>query len=610
MKDNKFASILNKAKDASKKVGAAALKAGKAAGRVGRKAAGGAAHMTKRLKENIKDYRADLEDEKLERIEAGEIADKSKKRKGGLSLKLIIVTVAPILVISVVGLIFIRSSAARSSKYVAKEQIASLAEAVLLIDKPDEASIKALTEGKDLKIMIYGNGEITVNDGVSPRTVSSLVSEKLKQGVYQTTEKLGGEEHLVCYAAANGGRIAKVSTPLSRVNKTANLAFLTNAILMIVILAVCISPIIPVTRKMGKALAVTLGQISRIADGDLSIEVDEQVAARKDELGSVELSVKKLADNFGQLIGNIEETSTSLGMISADFSKDFDTVVDSIGNVNVAMEEIAKGATSQATESSNLNGKFVSIGDSIEAAGKSVEVLAQSTTVMKNYNKTAQQTIFDIEKMSRETTASVQEIKEQTEKTNKSAMQIRTATDMIADIASQTNLLSLNASIEAARAGEMGRGFAVVANEIRSLADQSKQSAQDIADIVKELIENSNISVEAMEKASEIMQKQSEGISTSKEVFTKLNDEIDNVVGAVGVISEEVKTLGKDKNEAMSGMGSLAAIAEENAASTWETSASMNTLNDVVVKGKANTDEIMNLSKALKEKTDEIKLSR
>ena len=609
MKDNKISAILSKAREASKKVGAAAVKAGKAAGKASKKAAGDAVKMTKRIRENIKDYKSDLEDERIERIEAGEIKAKSRKNLG-LSTKIIILTVVPILVITVVSLLFIHSSAIRCSKYVAKEQLASVAEAVLMIDKPDEAAIKAMTSELDLKIMIYGNGEVLVNDGVSTRSVSSLVLGETKKGAYQTTEELGGEEHLVCYATSLIGRTVKVSTPLSRLQKTANLAFITNAILMIFVLAICIIPVIPVTRKLARALSITLGQITRISEGDLAIEVDEQVAARKDELGTVEEAIKKLADNFGKLIGNIDETSTSLGMISADFSKDFDTVVESIGNVNVAMEEIAKGASSQASESSNLNEKFVSIGESIEAAGKSVEVLAQSTSVMKNYNKTAQQTIFDIEKMSRETTASVQEIKEQTEKTNKSAMQIRTATDMIADIASQTNLLSLNASIEAARAGEMGRGFAVVANEIRSLADQSKQSAQDIADIVKELIENSNISVEAMEKASEIMSKQSEGIITSKEVFSKLNDEIDNVVGAVGVISEEVKTLGKDKNEAMSGMGSLAAIAEENAASTWETSASMNTLNDVVVKGKANTDEIMNLSKSLKEKTDELKLAK
>jgi methyl-accepting chemotaxis protein len=529
---------------------------------------------------------------------------------GGLSRKIILLTVLPILTITVVGMVFIHSSANRCSKYVAKEQLISVAGMIGIMDAPDEASIKAVAEKYNLKAAVYKNGNAVVKDGISGGTLSSDISGKAAKEPYQTTEKLGGSEYLVCYLTASNGNVIKVSTPVARASKTANLAFTTNAILMIFLLLICIAPVILASRNLAKALGITLGQIAEVANGNLSVEVDEKVAARNDELGTVERSIKKLADHFRKLIGNIDETSTSLGMISTDFSKSFETVVESIENVNIAMEEIAKGASSQASESANLNSSFVSIGDSIEAAGKSVEMLAHSAETMKEYNKTAQQTIFEIEKMSTETNRSVQEIKEQTSKTNKSALQIRSATDMIADIASQTNLLSLNASIEAARAGESGRGFAVVADEIRSLADQSKQSAQDIANIVKELIENSNIAVEAMENASEIMRKQSEGITTSKEVFTKLNGEIDSVVDAVDVITDEIKTLGSDKNDAMSGMGSLAAIAEENAASTWETSASMNTLKDVVIRGKANTDEIMNLSKALKSETEKIQFER
>ncbi len=601
MEKNKISSFFGKAKKATEKIGAAAVKAGKAAAK-------SAGEISEKIKAGIDEKNAENAAENAEIVSNGK--NEISKRTGtkGLSRKIILLTVVPIIVIALVGMLFIKSSATRCCKYVSKEQIMSLARTVGLMNSPDSNEIKKLADVSNVKIAVYNGDTMTVGDGVSTKKLSAAASAVTVDNPLETTEELGGEEHLVCYAKSNSGTVVKVSTPISRTVNTANLAFITNAILMIVLLIVCICPVIPITRKLAKALNVTLSQISEIANGNLAIEVDQSVACRKDELGTVEFSVKKLADNFGELIGNIDESSTSLGLISNDFSKSFDTIVESIENVNIAMEEIAKGATSQANESSNLNMKFVSIGDSIESADKSVEDLARSADTMKEYNTTAQKTIFEIEKMSEETTASVKEIKEQTEKTNKSAIQIEKATDMIADIASQTNLLSLNASIEAARAGEMGRGFAVVANEIRSLADQSKQSAQSIANIVKELIENSNISVEAMEKASDIMQKQSEGITTSKEVFTKLNGEIDNVVSAVNTITDEIKTLGRNKDEAMSGMGSLAAIAEENAASTWETSASMNTLKDVVIKGKANTDEIQNLSNTLREETEKISL--
>ena len=602
MKKIDFGAALGKAKAVSQKIGAAAVKAGKAAAK-------GAGEMTEKIKAGVEERTAFAAQERAEMMEdKGLEPEPEKKRSGSMSLKIVILIMAPVLVLTIAGLIAIRSSAFRAYKNGAKFELKNVAVTVGTLGSVDEAKIRKLSDETGIKISVYEDGKMLYGDSSSARTLASNIVSKAATEPVETTEKMFGEEYLVCYMTV-GDRIVKTALPISRAKRSTVLTFTTNAIIMIGLFVICIIPSVPSTRNITRALRVTLGQITELADGNLVVELDEKIADRSDEMGAVERAIKKLADNFGDLLRNIDETSTSLGMLSNDFSGSFETIVDSIGNVNIAMEEIAKGASAQASESANLNAKFVSIGESIESAGKSVEALAMSAESMKTYNTTAQQTIFEIEKMSSETTESVHEIKEQTAKTNKSAMQIGKATDMIADIASQTNLLSLNASIEAARAGEMGRGFAVVANEIRSLADQSKQSAQAIADIVKELIENSNISVEAMEKASEIMARQSEGITTSKEVFTKLNSEIDNVVSAVDTITGEIKVLGSDKNEAMSGMESLAAIAEENAAGTWETSASMNTLNEVVIKGKANTEEIMNLSKSLKEQTEKIKLN-
>lgn len=106
-------------------------------------------------------------------------------------------------------------------------------------------------------------------------------------------------------------------------------------------------------------------------------------------------------------------------------------------------------------------------------------------------------------------------------------MKIRAAVDLITSIAEETNLLSLNASIEAARAGEQGRGFAVVAGQIQKLAEQSNESAGSIADIIGELLKDSENSVHIMEEVQEIMNEQQEKLQATRRQFMEVGDGIE-----------------------------------------------------------------------------------
>ena len=163
----------------------------------------------------------------------------------------------------------------------------------------------------------------------------------------------------------------------------------------------------------------------------------------------------------------------------------------------------------------------------------------------------------------------------------------------------QTNLLALNASIEAARAGENGKGFAVVAEQIRELADQSRESTEHINQIVNGLIENSNISVETAKKVSEAFEKQDAKIKDTEAIFATLNSEINRVGSAVSGIAAEASDLEQHKNTIAYGVDNLAQFAEENASSGQITKENMNNLEQVMEQCKGSTDKIANVSAEL-----------
>ena len=174
---------------------------------------------------------------------------------------------------------------------------------------------------------------------------------------------------------------------------------------------------------------------------------------------------------------------------------------------------------------------------------------------------------------------------------------------MITDIAAQTNLLSLNASIEAARAGEHGKGFAVVADEIRALSEQSRQSAEKIVEIVDTLLVNSDTSVQTMSKVMDKIGVQNDKLSETSQMFNLLHNEIGTVADAIEKIRKQAEALEDKKNKVTSIVDGLAAIAEENAASTEETSASMLEFNEILSVCNKATGELRKLSEELAENT-------
>ena len=356
----------------------------------------------------------------------------------------------------------------------------------------------------------------------------------------------------------------------------------TTVIFMIVIAAVFLVLAQFVVRGIVKSIKESVSDLNEVADGKLNFSVSEKMTARGDEVGNIARSIDSLMKKFIDIVDNLNVSTDTLTDFSESIKTNFATINESIANINIAVEEIANGATSQANETQSVAEQMNEMGYAVDKASDSIVTLKQSAEEMEASNLEVSATLDDLVKISTHTRESIEAVQKQTDATNQSVTAIQDAIALISNISEQTNLLSLNASIEAARAGEQGRGFAVVADEVRKLAEQSGESAEQINSVVQQLIDKSNSSVAAMNAVTEEMQLQYDKLNQTKDVFGNLNMEIKNVTNAVDSIAGEIEHINRAKNEVYTNLESLAAISEENAASTEETSATMMQLSEIV----------------------------
>ena len=352
---------------------------------------------------------------------------------------------------------------------------------------------------------------------------------------------------------------------------------LTAFVLITVVFAIFVVLILNILRSI---VVLLRGAIAGTASrDDKTAEKIKKVSARNDEVGEIVRNVTVAFEGITGTVAAIRNATVELEQVSEEFVAMFDTMHTVADSTNAAVTTITDNTTVQADKVADIKVKTDSISKAVDNIQTNIEGLKESIDTLNVCNNRA----ADIMK----------------ERTNASAQEIRKVTEIIAGISNQTNLLALNASIEAARAGENGKGFAVVAEQIRELADQSRESTEHINQIVNGLIENSNISVETAKKESEAFEKQDAKIKDTEAIFATLNSEINRVGSAVSGIAAEASDLEQHKNTIAYGVDNLAQFAEENASSGQITKENMNNLEQVMEQCKGSTDKIANVSAEL-----------
>lgn len=325
-----------------------------------------------------------------------------------------------------------------------------------------------------------------------------------------------------------------------------------------------------------KPIKKTTDMVAKLAELDFTDKdgVQEALNRRKDETGVMGRAIGVLRNELTDALKEISNQSIQLHEASGAMNSSAAETTQAVDQVELAISEIAQGATSQAQETQSATENVIVMGSMIEETNAEVESLRDNARTMRSAGEKAMDILAELNKINQKTREAIEEIYEQTNTTNVSALKIKEATDMITDIAEETNLLSLNASIEAARAGEQGRGFAVVASQIQKLSEQSNESARQIAEIINLLITDSERTVETMEDVKLVISKQNEYVKNTESAFKDVKDGIDKSIESIRTISGKTRELNESRIKVVDIVQGLTAIAEENAASTQETSAS------------------------------------
>lgn len=398
---------------------------------------------------------------------------------------------------------------------------------------------------------------------------------------------------LICFAAIVLWQLfilkllenGKISTTMANLSLTGVLLFILGGIFLVVRFIV------------GKFLQIFSG-LKGAADEALD-KGTEKLASRNDEIGEMARYVQESFASIGNVISGIRTAARELSAVSESFTNIFNSMENAVEQTGTEVDVIASNTMTQAGQTTDMKEKMDAISNAIEIIAKNVKVLSESAKLMKNYDKAVEQIMGELVEISRKSSESVENVRQQTELTNQSAQKIRQATEIIAGISNQTNLLALNASIEAARAGEHGRGFAVVAEEIRALADQSRESTQQIESVVAALLDNSAVSVEITREVSEAFLKQNEKIQDTEAIFSSLNTEIGRVSDSIMDITGEVEGLNAHKDVIENGINSLATAASQNAESAEATTENMEEFRQIVSECNNATEVVVKVSKEL-----------
>lgn len=460
--------------------------------------------------------------------------------------------------------------------------------------------------------MLYHPTEKKIGKPVENAAVKQIVQE-INKGNFPKPNVIkyqfqGVDKYAAYYIGANHNFIviitadrAEIFQNLHHMIKT-NILFYALLLIILCIISFVISGIIVKPIHQISEVIFDLAGMDFSTHGTL-----DKLSIEKSEIGAMAKAVAILQKQMYQVISEIKQQSGSLYETSQQISERSQKTATKVGQVQEVVSQIAESVNCQAKETQNATENVLNMGSMIGQTKDEMQHLEKNAMGMQKSGKQARDILEKLNVINERTKNAIQEISMQTVQTNTSATEIEGAIGIITDIADETNLLALNASIEAARAGEQGKGFAVVASQIQKLAEQSNASAEQISEIIKSLLKNSEKMVEIMQDVNTVVEEQYKDVEDTATSFTVVEQGIISSMTSIQKIVAKVENLDNLRGDVVSSVKNLESIAQRNAGSTEKSSSSIVEINENISNISEQNQKLHEIVEKLNENIEEFK---
>ncbi|MDO3677382.1 methyl-accepting chemotaxis protein [Paenibacillus ehimensis] len=400
-----------------------------------------------------------------------------------------------------------------------------------------------------------------------------------------TVAASGGENIAAYDTVPSTGWKVVTSAPTAEVYEGITNSRLISWILIVVFVVINTLLALFISRANTKPIVLLSQLLERIGTGDLTTRLPVK---SKDEIGQLSHNMNTMLTSIGGMIQQAHATAEHVAASSEELNAIADQSVETSNHVAGAIQQVVNGSEAQATAAEQTSKAMEEMAVGVQRIAESSSNVSELSFASAQEAREGNQLVTSAIRQMKSIQDSVGQTASDLAALNELSQKIGNIVEVIADISNQTQLLSLNASIEAARAGEHGRGFAVVANEVKKLAEQAKQSADDIASLVKEVQGSTRAAVTSMNQGVA-------DVGQGSKLITEAGALFQNIYASVRSISEQIQE--------------ISAASEQMSAGTEEVSASMTELVTISQASLQNAQEILAASQQQLASMEEISSS-